>query len=203
MTTPTLTPAQEQQRKADGKAQVRRQILQRIPQGGHCIEIGVWRGEFTGMLLNRLKPKKLTLIDPWKNFDAREDAFDGKTKDAEFEAIYQSVLDKYAKQIASGQIDVRRALSSEVLAEMAHDSLDFAYLDGDHAYQGVKADLDAVYPLMKEGGIIMLDDYHRRGWWGDGVIRAVHEFLGAHPVNLRIFMMRGAQLALEKQKPSD
>jgi len=200
--TEPLTYKQEQQRKADGKAKMRRQILQRIPEGGVCVEIGVWRGDFTSMLLNRLKPKKLTLIDPWKNFDARVDAFDGQTKDAEFEAIYQSVCDKFATQIDSGQIEIARELSGDALAKMAPNSLDFAYLDGDHAFAGVKADLEAVFPLMKEGGIIMLDDYHSRGWWGDDVIRAVHEFIGAHPAEIRIFMMRGAQLALVKPETS-
>ena len=52
-------------------------------------------------------------------------------------------------------------------------------------------------------GIMAFDDYHRRGWWGDGVIRAVNEFLGQHPRELRIRAIAGAQIAIEKIVPQD
>ncbi len=192
------TLAEKRRKNREVKAQIRRSMLQKLPKGGVCIEVGVWRGEFTQMLLNQLQPKKLTLIDPWKNFDAREDAFDGKTKDDEFERIFNEVNSKYAAQIAVGQVEVKRALSADALAEMDNESLDFAYLDGDHSYEGVKADLAGVFPLMKSGGVIMMDDYHRRGWWGDAVIRAAQEFLGSHSQEVQIRALQGAQLAIAK-----
>jgi type I restriction enzyme M protein len=70
-------------------------------------------------------------------------------------------------------------------------------------YEGVSADLAALFPKMKRGGIMAFDDYHRRGWWGDGVIRAINEFLGAHPRDLRIRAVVGAQIAIEVLDPSD
>ena len=189
---------EKRKRNQDQKAQLRRQMLQRVPKGGICVEVGVWRGDFTRIILNQVKPDKIILIDPWKNFDDRTDAFDGKTKDKDFDDIYQSVCDRYAAEMASGQLEIKRGLSQPVLTAMDPGSLSFLYLDGDHSYNGVKADLRAAFPLMKQGGIIMMDDYHRRGWWGDGVIRAAHEFLGEYAGDLRIWAMRGAQLAIEK-----
>lgn len=35
---------------------------------------------------------------------------------------------------------------------------DMVYIDGDHEYEGVKADLEAFYPIVKEGGLIFGDD---------------------------------------------
>jgi len=195
-TTALLT--EERKRNQDRKARIRRQMLQRLPKGGLCAEVGVWRGDFTRMILNQLNPDKLILIDPWENFKDRTAAFDGKTKDAEFEGIYQSVCAKYATEIVAGQVEIKRGLSVSVFETMKDERFSFVYLDGDHSYEGVKADLAAVFPLMKSGGIIMLDDYHRRGWWGDSVIRAANEFLGEHPAELQIAMMRGAQLAIGK-----
>jgi hypothetical protein len=186
------------QRKQDIKAQARKAVLQQLPKGGVCVEVGVWRGDFTRMLLNQLKPSKLTLIDPWKSFEDRDAAFDGQTEDAKFEGIYQSVLAKYETEISNGQVDVLRAMSTEAFKDFHAESLDFVYLDGDHSYEGVKADLEGVLPLMKINGVIMLDDFHRRGWWGDGVIRAAQEFLGDHSQSVQIRAMRGAQLAIAK-----
>jgi predicted O-methyltransferase YrrM len=37
-------------------------------------------------------------------------------------------------------------------------ALDLLFIDGDHAYEGVKADFDAYAPLVKEGGLIALHD---------------------------------------------
>jgi hypothetical protein len=189
-------PKLARKQKQDRKAQLRRQILSGLPKGGLCAEVGVWRGGFTRMILNQIQPDKLLLIDPWENFEERTDAFDGTTDDAEFEKIYQSVCDKYAPEIESGKVEVKRGLSVPVFKKMEKNSFSFVYLDGDHSYEGVKADLKAVLPLMKPGGIIMLDDYHRRGWWGDGVIRATNEFIGENAANLRVTAMRGAQIAI-------
>lgn len=198
MTEETTDIKNRRKQNQDIKAQVRRQILRRLPKGGLCAEVGVWRGDFTRMILNQVVPDKLVLIDPWMNFEERADAFDGQTKDDEFESIYKSVCSKYSNEIASGQVEVRRSLSVPAFETMEKDSFSFVYLDGDHSYEGVKADLDAVFPLMKQGGVIMLDDYHRRGWWGDSVIRAANEFLGKNAADLRVWAMRGAQLAIEK-----
>lgn len=200
MTSDTNDLAARRKRNHDGKQKIRRAMLQTMPKGGTVVEIGVWRGEFSRMLLNQLQPDKLILIDPWKNFDARENAFDGQTRDSEFEAIYQGILSKYATEIASGQVEVQRGMSVDVLDKMPDQSLSFAYIDGDHSYEGVCADLTALWPLMAPGGIIMMDDYHQRGWWGYGVIQAANEFIGSHATEVRIRSMRAAQLAIEKRK---
>ncbi len=188
------------QRKRDRgmKPKVRRAMLQTMPKGGLAVEIGVWKGDFTRMLLNQLQPKKLYLIDPWKSFEDRNAAFDGQTKDAEFEKIYSDVKSRYAAEIEAGKVEVKRGLSGDVLSEFEEESLSFAYMDGDHSYKGVCADLEQLWPLMRPGGIIMMDDYHRRGWWGDDVVRAANEFIGSHAETVRIWSMRGAQLAIEK-----
>lgn len=39
-----------------------------------------------------------------------------------------------------------------------HNSIDFAFIDGDHSYKGVKSDFDIVYPHLAQKGIIALHD---------------------------------------------
>ena len=50
--------------------------------------------------------------------------------------------------------------SSEVLESWNYGDIDFAFIDGDHRYHAVKADLELLDALMADGGQIILDDYH-------------------------------------------
>lgn len=192
--------------KSDRKAskdKIREVFLGRLPTGGVAIEIGVWHGDFSEQILRLIQPEKLYLIDPWATVteDSHAEAFVGRTEDAKMERIFAKVQARFASQIAAGQVEIIREWSQAALARFAPESIDFAYVDGDHSYEGVKADLAALYPKMRAGGVMAFDDYHRRGWWGDGVIRATNEFLGQYPSNLRIRAIAGAQLAIEKLAP--
>ncbi|SMF42512.1 Methyltransferase domain-containing protein [Azospirillum oryzae] len=50
---------------------------------------------------------------------------------------------------------------------------DVIYIDGGHSYQEAKADIEAYWPLLRVGGVMIGDDYHEDA---PGVIRAVTEF---------------------------
>lgn len=193
-------------RKADRaavKAKVRDTFLRRLNQGGVAVEIGVWHGEFSETILELIKPDKLYLIDPWANVtdDSHSEAFVGRTADKKMERIFKKVQDRFEREIAEGKVEIIRDWSIAALDRFEPASIDFAYVDGDHSYEGVKADLRALFPKMRVGGVMAFDDYHRRGWWGDGVIRAINEFMGAYPDRLRIRAIAGAQLAIEKMEP--
>ena len=180
----------------------RAQFLNKMPKGGVAIEIGVWRGEFSRKILDALEPKKLCLIDPWKNFDDHDDkAFSGREEDEKMDEIHDEVCRLYEAEIKARQVIVMREMSGDALKKFRNATINFAYVDGDHSYEGVKADLDALFPKMVVGGVMAFDDYHRRGWWGDGVLRAIHEFIGAHPAEVRVLTVIGAQIAIEKIAP--
>jgi hypothetical protein len=53
-------------------------------------------------------------------------------------------------------------------------SLDWVYIDADHHYDSVKADLWAWFPKVRPGGILAGHDYTNEFGWG--VKRAVDEF---------------------------
>ena len=57
---------------------------------------------------------------------------------------------------------------------------DFIYVDGDHSYEAVLADLLAWYPKLKKFGVMCGDDYGHPS--GLGVIKAVNEFAYKHRV---------------------
>jgi hypothetical protein len=156
-------------------------LLARLPSGAVCAEIGTWRGDFARWILMGRRPKLLYLVDPWeyRSEGAYERArFGGRTNDgqAEMDAMHSDVLRRFRKHIQRGQVQVRRSRSAEAAGSFAADTLDWVYIDGDHTYEGVMADLEAYFPTVKPGGCIAGDDYGHAGWWEDGVTRAVDEF---------------------------
>lgn len=186
--------------KMDRKDGIRKRVLARLGGVETIVEIGVWRGRFSNVLLNTMKPKKLYLVDPWAatTEDEAEDALTTAKNAAQMEQICSSVQNRFSDQIASGQVEILRDYSANALKTFKDGSIDLVYIDGDHTYEGVKLDLDLAWQKIKPSGYIMLDDYHRRGWWGDGVLRAVHEFIGQQSASLRIQDVLGAQIALQK-----
>ena len=173
-------------------------MLSRLPKGGIAVEIGVWKGEFSKDILKLLKPEKLYLVDPWRNFEDQSGAFHANRKDLEFEKIYLSVVESFQDEIDSGGVEILRETSLQALKRFEENSVDFVYLDADHSYSAVKADFEAILPILKSGGVVMLDDYHRRGWFKDDVIVATNEFIGEHAKEVRVRIMLGAQIAIEK-----
>lgn len=187
------------------KDDIRRRMLRSMPKGGTVVEIGVWRGEFSKTILKVLEPARLILVDPWHHNEDPDqtDALAARAGRDQMDAIYQSVVKRYRKEIESGQVEVIRAFSGDAIPTLADGSVDFAYIDGDHSYEGVRADLEAILPKLAERGVVACDDYHRRGWWKNGVIRAVNEFVGRHADCLRIQSLNGAQVALQKLPPME
>jgi 23S rRNA U2552 (ribose-2'-O)-methylase RlmE/FtsJ len=52
--------------------------------------------------------------------------------------------------------------------------IDVLFIDGDHSYEGCKADIDAWYPNMAEGGVMLFHDCDESS---PGVVKAVKEFV--------------------------
>jgi SAM-dependent methyltransferase len=163
------------------RKQERARLLAMFPKGGVGAEVGSWKGDFASQLLTVTRPRQLYLIDPWEHReeDAYEHAlFGGEAGDghAKMEAVYRGVLDRFGAEIEHGQVFVRRSRSGEAAADLADDSLDWVYIDGDHTYDAVKADLEAYHRVVRPGGLLAGDDYGLPGWWESGVTRAVDEF---------------------------
>jgi len=159
-------------------------MLAMLPAGGACAEIGTWRGDFAAVILAERRPRRLYLVDPWEH---RTDAayekasYGGRMQGGQqaLEEMYQGVMARFAEEIATGRVVVLRARSLDAAATFEPHSLDWVYIDGDHSYEGVSADLEAYFAAVRPGGLIAGDDYgHEGSWFEDGVKRAVDQFAG-------------------------
>lgn len=187
---------------ADRYVQARRIVLNTLPKNGKGAEIGVWTGDFSARILKTARPGTLHLIDPWQ---AATDATHGKAlysaaRGVDMDGVHASVCARFAEAIAAGQVVIHRATSVEAMAGIADDSLDFVYIDGDHAYDAVRTDLDLAWAKCRPGGLIAVDDYSTGKWWGDDVIRATNEFVGTCGAKVAIAFAMAGQVVLRKRQ---
>jgi hypothetical protein len=128
------------------------------------LEIGVWKGDFAEQILSVCKYiERYYMIDPWANLPDWNKPFNVAPE--MFDEIYQEAMRK--TEFAIGKIVTLRGRTKEVIDAIPDNSLDFAYIDGDHTLRGITIDLMKVLPKIKEGGIIGGDDFTNTPWQHD------------------------------------
>jgi predicted O-methyltransferase YrrM len=85
------------------------------------------------------------------------DIFDG-----DFE---QRFLNNMRNSGHSSKISVLKGFSQEKLRDLKLNSIDLIYIDGDHKGKSVLQDIILSWDLLKEGGILIIDDYK----WFEGL----------------------------------
>jgi len=166
------TLRQRDRRKVTG----RDALLLHMPKGGDGVEIGVWRGDFSLILLNELQPKQLTLVDPWPAPDVAPIVYPGEVADqTAADDIFGFVVSRFG---ADPRVRILRKGSLDAVSDFADKSLDWVYVDGLHFVDDVRADLKAWAPKLKPGGVLCGDDYYWRDHQGHlSVKQAVDEWI--------------------------
>jgi hypothetical protein len=168
-----------------------------IKPGDVGAEIGVLAGQFAYHVLLRAQPSKLYLIDPWRygpkpDVEPDPSPENRAAEDQQFEHT-RSLFARYEN------VEILRMKSQDAAALIADDSLDYVYIDGEHSFDAVKADLTSYLPKVKLGGHLIGDDY---GWSGvgAGVDAFVAEHAGELDVLVDSYTVEGAgQFALRKR----
>jgi hypothetical protein len=184
----------------------RRLVLDLLPKHSIGAEIGVHLGDFSQQLINSVTPQELHLIDPWEYqtgakyeqaWYGGQAASDQKDGQQAMDERYASVCDRFAQQIQSGQIKIHRGYSTDMLQQFPNEYFDWVYIDGNHLYEYVKADLELSFQKTKSGGFITGDDYTEGGWWEGGVKKAVDEF--AQNETVQLIEIRDGQFIFRKK----
>lgn len=128
------------------------------------VEVGVWKGDFAKQVLEQCEDiEKYYMIDPWATLPDWNKPFNVDTK--LFDDIYAEAMSKVA--FAAGKVVVLRGRTKEVIDGIPDESLDFAYIDGDHTLRGITIDLIKLLPKMKKNGLIAGDDFTPNPWQHD------------------------------------
>ena len=148
---------------------VYKRIVESVPSGGHIVEVGAWKGASTSYLAVEAQHKKLRIdvIDNWSGSDEHKNMNDIREN-----SLFGTFIDNLRPVINL----INPIRSDSVTASRMYDeeSLDAVFIDADHRYESVKADILAWMPKVKKEGILAGHDYMSEY---DGVIKAVNETL--------------------------
>jgi predicted O-methyltransferase YrrM len=134
------------------------------------VEVGTYLGD-SAVRWCTVNPKlRLTCVDPYRPYNARPLAENQ-------EEIYQTAY----KKLESYNATIMRLPSAEAVGKFADGSLDFVFIDGDHAFDAVMLDLILWVPKVRPGGMVLLHDYTILQ--GPGVVRAVDAYTYCHSVS--------------------
>lgn len=147
-----------------------RPMIQYIQENSRSLltgaEIGVFKGHHAHSILKNLQVKTLYLVDPYQIY-----LQDG-------EVINPIPAKRIAKQTLKSFNQVQWVTASEI-----PENLDFIYIDANHQYKAVKADLQLYYGKVKVGGVLGGHDFSNQF---SGVVQAVTEFAVSHRLKLYV-----------------
>lgn len=128
------------------------------------VEVGVWKGEFAKQVLEQCEfIEQYYMIDPWANLADWNKPLNVNRE--VFDDVYAEAMEKTA--FASKKKVVLRGRTKEVIDRIQDESLDLAYIDGDHTLRGITIDLIKLLPKIKELGFIGGDDFTNSPWEHD------------------------------------
>lgn len=156
-------------------------LLQLLPKNQVICEIGVFAGDFAEWILKALMPKKLYAVDPYPGVIMCSGNQDGHN----IEHYETKILGWFART----RTEIIPEFSADFLKTLSDGHLDAIYIDGDHSYEGVKADLELARHKVKAGGWIFGHDYRRHPTKGNPNVdcnceRAVNEFIEKYGLTL-------------------
>ncbi len=153
-------------------------------RGKVCVEVGVAQGDYSDEILRR-KPATLYLVDSWQTYPgwpskAEDWAAGHKTT---YQKMYEQVCKKYAR---NSNILIKRKFSIMAALDFNCGVLDFVYIDACHEFKAVMADIEAWWPMIKNGGWLCGHDYSDPNNIGLGVKEAVDKWCAGtnHPLDL-------------------
>ena len=126
-----------------------------LNQAQVIVEVGVAEAKSTDWLCRgaKLRGGKVYGYDLWDTHGLNNQ-FEHWSSKEKCEAYLQS---KGHTNFELTKINSRTPEFAELI-KTKHPSIDLAYIDGCHSYDGIKNDFDIIYPLLSECGVIVFHD---------------------------------------------
>ncbi len=172
---------------SDADAEALRWLLRQVPEGGATAHVGVFEGRHLAACARVLRERRLSVlaVDTWRGSDGSVVVV--KDGGGEAPVALREVMNWTAAAINFGrtsallhlgsplEVQTQNSLYAAAECRRTGRQFDLVFLDADHSYEHVVADIMAWRPLVKPGGLITGHD------WGNsdypGVERAATERL--------------------------
>ena len=160
-------------------------------------EIGVWMGNTSTQFLKKglkkfymvdsysVEPYKENTERSYQEYIAKYQPITGEFSEAGFQRFYDRVYNEVKERFQDPEVEICRMTSDRWFEQFQNymlDFLDWIYIDGDHSYEGCLRDLENSLKVVRQGGLILGDDYGwpNAKWFKPGVTKAVDEFINKH-----------------------
>jgi predicted O-methyltransferase YrrM len=143
-------------------------LAKRCP-GTVFLEIGAYLGASAYVIAAAIEAKEdaqLFCVDTWRN-DAMSEG-NRNTHD-----LFLSNTKRYRNLITP------LCGSSSDISQSFQKPIDFLFIDGDHSYEGVRSDVEAWFPKLGKGALVLFHDIG----WAPGVQRIVAEAVKARAIS--------------------
>lgn len=123
----------------------------------HGAEIGVRQGLFTAFMLKTFGGLHMVAVDLWQPRMPRDEPGYETYQNYDFATIRAEFDDR--TRWYRDRLTVLNKDSVAAANDVKDGSLDFVFIDADHSYSSVKADIAAWRPKVRRGGILTGHDY--------------------------------------------
>jgi len=134
------------------------------------VEIGSWKGISSMAISEGIKKycfgSILYCVDIW------DESWYDKNPDLKMK---KPVIDVFEENMKPYPHKTMKMTSLEAVKSFGDESVGFIFIDADHSYEAVKADIQAWLPKLKKGCIMCGHDYSVKKY---GVQKAVNEIFG-------------------------
>ena len=139
------------------------ELIKQLKFTGKGVEVGTFKGEFAKQILDSTDiDLKLFMVDVWMGLG-------DEYKDASNHNIHTTAYADTMKSIEGHEHRAIMIRTDSLRGSMMFEdkSLDFVYIDANHAYDYVVEDIKLWYPKVKHGGYLMGHDYIAMDWYKD------------------------------------
>jgi len=170
------------------------------------VELGVGWGRYSSVLLEKSRLSLLYSIDAWHEFPVDVWKLSALYPQPKLNEMYKHSLE--ALNVFGERSIVMKMTSDEASVLFEDESLDFIYIDANHAYEHIKHDINIWYPKIRKNGLFFGHDFMNGEYNGNNymVKKAVMEFTemkeldiyATNEENLPSWMVTKENIALSK-----
>lgn len=117
-------------------------------------EVGVEEGLYTKVLCEANPQAKIYGVDPWRSYRGYRE----HVSQEKLEGFYEATR---MRLVPCENYELIRKFSMEAVADFEDESLDFVYIDGNHALPFIINDLIEWSKKVRSGGIVSGHDYRK------------------------------------------